>query len=303
MRLLWVGVLLLFAGLFLSSTNIQLSVINYLQPKYTSDAIILYDGAVPTLTWDSASEIYEARLYYKVNFKPDSNLTKYYFLAETTGVSANLMWALWFYNESTGGLGSGVGAWFIAGNPNSYKYAGVEIPGYYTIPWTWYRNGTYAMIVDFHAHSQVSGNVKIYIKWQAPPKPQYTVAVSKVKCEGLNRQIIVQGTVSPAVGGKQVKVTVTYPSGQTKTRFLTTSADGTFNYTDSDLTATEAGVYTVQAFIDNVASEPVTFQIVKEEQQTGNEQPSGIRLSDYWYLPTFAGACLIAYDLLTKKKR
>jgi hypothetical protein len=60
-----------------------------------------------------------------------------------------------------------------------------------------------------------------------------------------------------------MSLTVTYPSGRTETRYFLTAIDGTFNYTDPTLTATETGTYTIQAQVDTAVSEPHTLTITK----------------------------------------
>jgi hypothetical protein len=252
------GLVLLFFG-----QSLPLSIV-YRTPTYTSDTIILYDGTFPQLTYNSEIERYQTRLYYQINFNPPSADTKYYYLVEASNVNVKVLWSLWFYNTTTGGLGSGVGAWIM--EPNQ-KFSGVEMAGYTVIPWTWYRSGVDYMVLDLKADAQPSGNLKVMIKWTVPPKPTYTAKITSVKCDGLNQQILVQGYISPAVGAKQITINVTYPSGKQEKRFILTATDGSFNYTDLGLVASEVGTYTVQVKVDSSYSEPYTFTIGEQKQQ------------------------------------
>ena len=138
-RILGVVLLLLGLGLVLTATFLPLEIV-YNTPTYTADAIILYDGAFPQLTYDSGIGTYHTRLYYQINFNPPTADTKYYYLLEASNVNVEVLWALWFYIPSTGGLGAGVAAWITEPNEN---FSGVEIAGYTLVgPWTWQRNGT-----------------------------------------------------------------------------------------------------------------------------------------------------------------
>jgi hypothetical protein len=286
------GAVFLLVGLALTISGFYPLAIVYNTPTYTADAIILYNAAFPTLTYDESISMYRTRLYYQINFNPPTADTKYYYLVEAYNVSAKTMWGLFFYNPSTGSLGSGVGAWIM--EPNQ-KFSGVEIAGYTLIPWTWQRNGTDYMVLDLKADTQPSGCLKVYIKWAVPPPPTYTITVSAT-CQGLNQQIIIQGAITPPVGAKPITITVTYPSGLIKKRYINTAIDGTFNYTDPDLTATEKGTYIIQAQVDTTTSQPYTLTI-GEEKPTPKPAP----------IPTTAiigiGFIAIGIVLLTTKRK
>jgi hypothetical protein len=257
------GATLLLLGLALTATGFLPLQIVYNTPTYTADAIILYDAAFPSLTYDESISKYTARLYYQINFQPQTADTKYYYIVEASNVNAQFMWMLAFYDPSTGGLGSGVGSWALQ---SDQKWSGVEIAGYTLIPWTWQRNGTDYMVIDLKSDSAtLTGNLKVYIKWTVPPPPTYTITITNILCQGLNQQITVQGAITPAVGGKQIKLTVTYPSGKIETRYFQTNPDGTYAYTDPTLTATETGTYTIQTQVDTTTSEPHTLTITLEK--------------------------------------
>jgi len=242
-----------------------------LTPQYLSDRIVLFDGT-PTLTYDESAGNYFASYEGLVNFNPQTDKTKYYFIVESYNVQLPVMWMLSFKED---GLGEGVGAWIT---PTQTKFSGIEIAGYTLIPWTWHKTGSHNMVLRFRCNSpSVTGLIKVYIKWfepeTEPPPPEYTITVENVECAGLNKPIIVSGKISPAVGMKQVGVTITYPSGKTQTLYQYTSSNGTFKI-ESGFVATEVGEYTVQAFVDNVKSPSKTFTVTTEGIETGRPKPT-----------------------------
>jgi hypothetical protein len=141
---------------------------------------------------------------------------------------------------------------------------------------------------------QPSGNLKVLIKWTVPTKPTYTAKITSVKCDGLNQQIVVQGYISPAVGAKQITINVTYPSGKQEKRFILTATDGSFNYTDPALVASEAGTYTVQVKVDSSYSEPYMFSVGEQQKQTEQVPPVLFGLT----FPQLAGAILVVAGVL-----
>jgi len=255
---------LILAGLFMLITSVLPTLpfaIVWRTPTYTSDAIILYDGPIPTLKWDAETEDYSTQLYFEVNFNPPNTDTQYYFIIESSSVNPPVMWTLFFRNLTTGGALDGCGAWIPT---VAEKYSGIELPGYYLIKWTFHREGTHYVSLTLRCKETPtpSGTIKAMFKWTILPTPTYAIEIINVTCAGVGSNIIIYGKISPPVGGKDVKVSITYPDGSKQTRIARTIADGTF-FIDNpyDPIANQKGAYTVQATVDTTTSNPKTVEI------------------------------------------
>ena len=227
-------------------------------PTYVSDAIILYEGSIPPLEWSDETEDYSTHLYFEVNFDPPSPDTKYYFVLESSGVNPPVMWTLFFRDITTGAALDGCGAWIPT---VAEKFSGIEMPGYFLIDWTFYREGTHYVSLTLKCKETAtpSGTIKVMFKWTTPPAPTYTIEITNVACEEIGSNIEVYGKISPPVGGKEVRVYVTYPDGSKQSRITITSSDGTF-FT-GEFIANQKGEYTVQATMDSTVSNPKIIEI------------------------------------------
>jgi len=259
-----IALTMILAGLFMliaSALPTLPFAITWRTPTYTSDAIILYDGPIPTLKWNAETEDYSTRLYFEVNFNPSTPDTQYYFILESSGVNPPVMWTLFFRNITTGGALDGCGAWIPT---VAEKFSGIELPGYYLIKWTFHREGTHYVSLTLRCKETAtpSGTIKVMFKWTVPPTPTYTVEITNVTCAGIGSNIAVYGKISPPTGGKEVKVHITYPDGSKQTRVTLTLPDGTF-FIDNlyDPIANQKGAYTVQATVDATVSNPKTIEI------------------------------------------